>query len=103
MTPRRYKSAVTIEPGPGAQPFPQELSQKLAEAVSARRGPPRTQHLRDDGSPRWTNRLALETSPYLLQHAHNPVDCRPSATEPFPPPPPPAPPIFLPFRSSPLP
>ena len=26
-----------------------------------------------DGAPRHTNRLAGETSPYLLQHAHNPV------------------------------
>ena len=25
-------------------------------------------------SPRHTNRLAREKSPYLLQHAHNPVD-----------------------------
>ena len=25
-------------------------------------------------SPDHTNRLAQETSPYLLQHAHNPVD-----------------------------
>lgn len=28
----------------------------------------------DDGSWRYTNHLADETSPYLLQHAHNPVD-----------------------------
>ncbi len=28
----------------------------------------------DDGGHRHTNRLARETSPYLLQHAHNPVD-----------------------------
>ena len=27
--------------------------------------------------PRFTNRLATETSPYLLQHAHNPVDWSP--------------------------
>jgi uncharacterized protein len=27
-----------------------------------------------DAAPRHTNRLADETSPYLLQHAHNPVD-----------------------------
>jgi uncharacterized protein YyaL (SSP411 family) len=27
-----------------------------------------------DGSPRYTNALAQQTSPYLLQHAHNPVD-----------------------------
>ncbi|MFG0258880.1 MAG: DUF255 domain-containing protein, partial [Phycisphaerales bacterium JB041] len=25
-------------------------------------------------APAHTNRLARETSPYLLQHAHNPVD-----------------------------
>lgn len=31
----------------------------------------------DDGSWRFTNHLANETSPYLLQHAHNPVDWRP--------------------------
>jgi uncharacterized protein len=30
-----------------------------------------------DGSWRYTNHLADQTSPYLLQHAHNPVDWRP--------------------------
>lgn len=35
---------------------------------------PRTKHLLPDGSPKYTNRLILESSPYLLQHAHNPVD-----------------------------
>ncbi len=34
----------------------------------------RTPHLNPDGTPRYTNRLARETSPYLRQHAHNPVD-----------------------------
>ena len=34
----------------------------------------RIRHLNADGTPRYTNRLALETSPYLRQHAHNPVD-----------------------------
>jgi uncharacterized protein len=33
-----------------------------------------TRHLNSDGTPRFTNRLARETSPYLRQHAHNPVD-----------------------------
>jgi len=33
-----------------------------------------TRHLNSDGTPRYTNRLARETSPYLRQHAHNPVD-----------------------------
>ncbi|HUJ25144.1 MAG TPA: thioredoxin domain-containing protein [Myxococcales bacterium] len=71
-----------IEPGPGAQAFSDELSAQLARAVSARRQF-RTRHLRDDGSPRYTNRLALETSPYLLQHAHNPVDWHPWGDEAF--------------------
>src|SRR5438034_2670027 len=31
--------------------------------------------------PRHTNRLAAETSPYLLQHAHNPVDWYPWGPE----------------------
>src|SRR5580704_7246685 len=33
-----------------------------------------TRHLNSYGTPRYTNRLARETSPYLRQHAHNPVD-----------------------------
>src|SRR5512146_806496 len=32
---------------------------------------------------RFTNRLADETSPYLLQHAHNPVDWYPWGAEAF--------------------
>ena len=31
-------------------------------------------HLKPDGTPKYTNRLIGETSPYLRQHAHNPVD-----------------------------
>jgi uncharacterized protein len=34
-------------------------------------------------SPSFTNRLINETSPYLLQHAHNPVDWYPWGTEAF--------------------
>jgi hypothetical protein len=33
--------------------------------------------------PKHTNRLAKEKSPYLLQHAHNPVDWHPWGTEAF--------------------
>ncbi len=71
-----------IEPGPGAQAFAAELSAQLERAVSQRQAF-RTRHLRDDGTPRFTNRLALETSPYLLQHAHNPVNWRPWGDEAF--------------------
>jgi len=35
------------------------------------------------GSPRFTNRLIHESSPYLLQHAHNPVDWHPWGPEAF--------------------
>ncbi|MES9979324.1 MAG: thioredoxin domain-containing protein [Candidatus Thiodiazotropha sp. 6PLUC5] len=38
---------------------------------------PRTEHFKKDGTPSYINRLILEDSPYLLQHAHNPVDWHP--------------------------
>jgi uncharacterized protein YyaL (SSP411 family) len=41
------------------------------------------QHLLSDGSPRFTNRLSQESSPYLQQHAHNPVDWYPWSDEAF--------------------
>ncbi len=46
----------------------------------AEKGPdhrPRTHHLKPDGGPKYVNRLIGEVSPYLLQHAHNPVDWYP--------------------------
>jgi uncharacterized protein YyaL (SSP411 family) len=72
------------EPLPGADPIPDPLARRLAEAAeeAARAGPPRTHHL-DEGRPRFTNRLALERSPYLLQHAHNPVSWWPWGDEAF--------------------
>ncbi len=42
-----------------------------------------TRHLNADGTPKYTNRLAAETSPYLRQHAHNPVDWYPWGEEAF--------------------
>ena len=36
-----------------------------------------------DGSWKWTNRLVHETSPYLLLHAHNPVEWYPWGDEAF--------------------
>jgi uncharacterized protein len=73
-----------LETLPGAAPRDEALARRLAEAVRAR-GPgyqPRTHHL-EAGRPRFTNRLVLERSPYLLQHAHNPVDWRPWGDEAF--------------------
>ncbi len=40
-------------------------------------------HLNADGTPRYTNRLIEETSPYLRQHAHNPVEWHPWGDEAF--------------------
>lgn len=37
----------------------------------------RTRHLNNKKEALFTNQLSLETSPYLLQHAHNPVNWRP--------------------------
>ena len=45
--------------------------------------PMNTIHLNPDGSPKYTNRLIGETSPYLRQHAHNPVDWYPWSEEAF--------------------
>ena len=38
-------------------------------------------HLNRDGTPKYTNHLATETSPYLRQHAHNPVEWYPWGDE----------------------
>jgi uncharacterized protein YyaL (SSP411 family) len=43
---------------------------------------PRTRHI-EDGHPVFINRLIFEDSPYLLQHAHNPVDWYPWGEEAF--------------------
>lgn len=58
---------------------------KLRQALAARGKDyvPRTKHKNADGSPQYTNRLIFETSPYLLQHAHNPVNWFPWGDEAF--------------------
>ncbi len=70
---------------PGREPFSLELSTQLRRALESKGDAytPRTRHLETDGRPRFMNRLILETSPYLLQHAHNPVDWRPWSKEAF--------------------
>jgi uncharacterized protein YyaL (SSP411 family) len=69
---------------PGASPFDSALAKRLAAAAASRSvDEVRTRHRNDDGSPRFTNRLVLEQSPYLLQHAHNPVNWHPWGDEAF--------------------
>jgi hypothetical protein len=71
-------------PLPGAAPFPEALRGRIEGALALRRGGdvPRTRH-RDGEAPHFTNRLILETSPYLRQHAHNPVNWFPWGEEAF--------------------
>ena len=58
---------------PGARPVPPELAAAIEKAARGAGGE----------RPRYANRLALEASPYLRQHAHNPVDWRPWGEEAF--------------------
>jgi uncharacterized protein YyaL (SSP411 family) len=70
---------------PGVSGVDPELVDRFEQARN-KRGEgyrPRTKHLRPDGRAKYTNRLFLETSPYLLQHAHNPVDWYPWGDEAF--------------------
>ncbi len=57
-------------------PRPAKLARQIEQALESKpvSYQPRTEHLLADGKPWFTNRLILEDSPYLLQHAHNPVD-----------------------------
>jgi len=76
----------TADPAlPGMGDGTPALMQRLNAALAAL-GPhhePRTHHFNDDGTPKYVNRLILETSPYLLQHAHNPVNWYPWGDEAF--------------------
>jgi uncharacterized protein YyaL (SSP411 family) len=76
--------ASPVDP-PGAESFPGALKQQLASALAAKGSgyEPRTHHLNSDGTPKYINRLMLESSPYLLQHAHNPVNWYPWGDEAF--------------------
>ncbi|MCZ6746548.1 MAG: thioredoxin domain-containing protein [Acidobacteria bacterium] len=70
---------------PGAPLLGDDLRRRLAVRLQEMGADyePRTRHHRPDGSPQYTNRLFLTTSPYLLQHAHNPVNWFPWGDEAF--------------------
>ena len=61
------------------------LSDELLQAYQTKSSSyePRTEHFLADGKPTYINRLILEESPYLLQHAHNPVNWYPWGKEAF--------------------
>ncbi len=72
-------------PLPGGVVFPEALAKQLAFSYREK-GPdyrPRTHHFKKNGLPKYTNRLIMELSPYLQQHAHNPVNWYPWGEEAF--------------------
>ncbi|WP_370298785.1 thioredoxin domain-containing protein [Pontibacterium sp.] len=64
-------------------PIDDALKQTLHTALQAKGEAyrPRTHHLDKQKQPLFTNRLILESSPYLLHHAHNPVNWHPWGEE----------------------
>jgi len=63
----------------------EKLSAELLKAYDGKgqNYKPRTEHFLNSGKARYINRLILEESPYLLQHAHNPVNWYPFGEEAF--------------------
>ncbi len=63
----------------------EDLQRQMREAFKAKGDSysPRTEHFDDNGDPSYFNRLIFEDSPYLLQHAHNPVNWYPWGEEAF--------------------
>lgn len=87
QTEGKVERETETDPGdpdlPGVARVDRSLEVALRHEISLR-GPdyrPRTHHLRADGSPKYVNRLIREASPYLLQHAHNPVNFLPWGPE----------------------
>jgi hypothetical protein len=70
---------------PGVARVDEALQERLDRALLSEgtRYVPRTRHLNEDGWPRYTNRLIEQSSPYLLQHAHNPVNWYPWSSQAF--------------------
>jgi len=72
---------------PGVETLPADVKQKIERArkEKAKKEDPtyRTHHMTEEGDPKFTNRLINSTSPYLRQHAHNPVNWFPWSEEAF--------------------
>ncbi len=69
-------TAVSVCADPPGVSYSVELHQQLAAGLQSQGKDyqARTRHLDENGRPLYTNRLILQDSPYLLQHAHNPVN-----------------------------
>jgi len=78
-------TVLAYSPIPGLPPINKQLQQKLEKTVSQKGSDyvPRTQYKDDKNKAKYVNRLILETSPYLQQHAHNPVNWYPWGDDAF--------------------
>jgi len=78
-----YAPVSLAGPLPGLDPHSEKLEYQLNSAMLAKGDDylPRTRHLSAAGQAIYTNRLILEDSPYLIQHAHNPVNWFPWGEE----------------------
>ena len=78
-----YATVSHAEPLPGLDPYSEKLKYQFNTAALAKGDDylPRTRHLSAKGQALYTNRLILEDSPYLIQHAHNPVNWFPWGEE----------------------
>ena len=76
--------AVLLDP-PGSDKRTEMLRQELRATYLEKKDTyvVRTRHVDESGVPKYTNRLVNEDSPYLLQHAHNPVDWHPWGSAAF--------------------
>jgi uncharacterized protein YyaL (SSP411 family) len=86
LTPTPASAGPTIPVAmPGAPELPTALRTSLGKRLTqlGKGHEPRTRNLTPEGHPLFTNRLLLETSPYLQQHAHNPVNWYPWGDEAF--------------------
>ncbi len=75
-TANHARRAEPAEGPPGLPRYSKALRDKLAQgfAMQGKDYRPRTEYLLHNGGPVYTNRLILEGSPYLIQHAHNPIN-----------------------------
>ncbi len=83
-------SEFSINPKKGSAPgigfYEEDLQEKLQTLYTKRaksKYQARTKHKDKKGNPDFINRLFMETSPYLLQHAHNPVNWFPWGEKAF--------------------
>ncbi len=76
LWPIQCSATVEFLPLPGALELPADVRMAIDQTWQERDSDHevRSHHLYADGTPHYANRLLLELSPYLNQHAHNPVN-----------------------------